>query len=85
MKTFRFYQDVEVVTIQREYYDIPARSLEDARKKASEVDSLSEIEDAEFIESEDVTTEELDIHAFQNPDVRGIYDSEDEEREDWDC
>lgn len=79
MKTFRFYQDIEVTRTYREYYDISAKTLKDARRKAQEVDNLRDCEDAEYYDSEDVLDDVADIENFQNPNIVGIYDSEGEE------
>lgn len=79
MATFRFYQDISVVRTYREYYDIEAESLEEAREKVSEVDNLRDCEDAEHYDTADLWDTIDDIHEFQNPNIIGIYDSEDEE------
>ena len=79
MKTFRFYQDIKVLKTYREYYNIQADSLEDARTKAEAVANLRDCEDAEFDEAEDLITEMDDVYEFQNPNVVGIYDNEGEE------
>ena len=76
MAKFRFYQDVEVVTTRREYFNVTAESLEDARAKASEVCSLDDLEDADYVESELLLD---DIGDFNSANIKGIYDSEDEE------
>lgn len=75
MKKFRFYQDVAVTTIRREWFDIEADSLEDARAKASNVSTLDDLLNAEYIESELLLD---DIVDFQNGNIQGIYDSEGE-------
>lgn len=75
MKKFRFYQDVAVTTTRREWFDIEADSLEDARVKASNVSTLDDLQYAEYIESELLLD---DIGDFQNGNIQGIYDSEGE-------
>lgn len=79
MKTFRFYQDVKVERIYREYYNIQAESLEDARAKAEQAANLRDCEDAEFDEGEDLFSTIDDMYEYQNPNIVGIYDSEGEE------
>ena len=76
MAKFRFYQDVQVVTTRREYYDIEADSLEDAREKVGDVSNLDDCECADYIESELLLD---DIRDFQEKNIEGIYDSEGEE------
>lgn len=79
MKTFRFYQDVKVERTYREYYNIQAESLEDARAKAEQAANLRDCEDAEFDEGEDLFSTIDDMYEYQNPNIVGIYDSEGEE------
>lgn len=73
MKTFRFYQDVLITTIRRDYYNIEADTLENARVKASKESRLDDVEDAEYIESE------LKSEAIFDQKIVVIYDSEGEE------
>lgn len=73
METFRFYQDVLITTIRREYYNIEADTLEDARVKASKESRLDDVGDAEYIESEFKSGTVLDRK------IVAIYDSEGEE------
>lgn len=83
MATFRFYQDVEVKTTRREYFEVKARNLKSAYKKLSEVTNLDECDDAEFIESEEIDDIFMDIEQFQNPDIIGIYDEDGNEQDEW--
>ena len=74
MAKFRFYQYIEVIAKRREYYEIEADSLEEARDKVGDVSNLDECNEAEYdhceieFEGEDYTGK-----------VCGIYDSEGEE------
>ena len=76
MATFRFYQDIEVIATRREYYEIEAESLEEARDKVGGVSNLDECKEAEYDYSEFMYESE-----DYSGKVHGIYDSEGEEIE----
>lgn len=79
-QTYRFSQTYTKTVTWREYYDIEAVSLEDAREKAAACDGdLDDCEDAEFIEAEE--DDEYDAEEYQRRDIDTIYDSEGEEVE----
>lgn len=79
-RKFRFSQTYEKTVTWREYYDIEAESLEEAREKAAACDGdLDDCEDAEFVEVEEDV--ENDIDAYQNRDIDAIYDPDGEEVE----
>lgn len=79
-RKFRFSQTYEKTVTWREYYDIEAVSLEDAREKAAACDGdLDDCEDAEFVEAEE--DDEWDVEAYQRRDIDAIYDPEGEEVE----
>lgn len=79
-RKFRFSQTYEKTVTWREYYDIEAESLEEAREKAAACDGdLDDCDDAEFIEAEEDM--EDDVSAYQNRKIDAIYDSEGEDVE----
>lgn len=79
-RKFRFSQTYKKTVTWREYYDIKAESLEEAREKAAACDGdLDYCEDAEFVEAEQ--EEENDVDAYQNRDIDAIYDPDGEEVE----
>lgn len=79
MAIFKFYQDYTYTRTCREYYNIEADSLEEARNKAAEVANLDDCEDAEYLESKDLETNEDSIYEYHNREIKGIYDEDGEE------
>ena len=78
MAKFRFYQEFEVTRKLREYYEIEANSLEEAREMASEVCDLEDLGDAEFDEVQELEPE-FDRNFLKSAIT--MYDSEGEEIE----
>lgn len=77
MSKFRFYQvNIKAVEV-REYYDIEAESLEEAREIASECCDLDDCENAEFLEAEECF-DSFGID-WQERNIKGIYDSDGDE------
>lgn len=76
MAKFRFYQEYQVTRKVREYYDVEAESLEQARELASEVCDLEDLDEAEFDDIEDL--EPQDDRSFLKGTIT-MYDSEGEE------
>ena len=76
MAKFRFYQEFEVTRKLREYYEIEADSLEEAREMANEVCDLEDLGEAEFDEVEEIFPE-LDRNFLKGTIT--MYDSEGEE------
>lgn len=79
MTKFRFYQDIKYTRTCREYYNIEAESLEDARKIVEECGNLRDCDDAEFDDAEDLISDSESMYEYQNPNIVGMYDSEGEE------
>lgn len=73
---FKFYQEYTITKTLREYYDIEADSLEDARELATEVADLEELDEAEFQEVEELYPE-LDRDFLKGTIT--IYDKDGEE------
>ena len=73
---YRFYQEYTITKTLREYYDIEADSLEDARELATEVADLEELDEAEFQEVEELYPE-LDRDFLKGTIT--IYDEDGEE------
>lgn len=78
MAKFRFYQEFEVTRKLREYYEIEANSLEEAREMASEVCDLEDLGEAEFDEVQELEPE-FDRNFLKSAIT--MYDSEGEEIE----
>lgn len=79
-RKFRFSQTYEKTVTWREYYDIEAKSLEEALEKVKECDGdLDDCEDAEFVEAEQ--EDEYDAEEFQRRVIDTIYDPDGEEVE----
>lgn len=79
-RQFRFSQTYKKTVTWREYYDIEAESLEEARELAASCDGdLEDCEAAEFVEAEEA--EEWDMEAFQCRNIDTIYDPDGEEVE----
>lgn len=77
-RKFRFSQTYQKTTTWREYYDIEAESLEEAREKAAACDGdLDGCEDAEFVEAEQEKSSYIDDYQYRGIDT--IYDPEGEE------
>lgn len=76
MAKFRFYQEFEVTRKLREYYEIEADSLEEAREMANEVCDLEDLGEAEFDEVEEIFPEQ--DRNFLKGTIT-MYDSEGEE------
>lgn len=70
MATFRFYQDKEVTTWVRDYYNVEAETLEDAIKQIKE--AKESLEDLEY---------DSDNVEFDYRDDSSMYDSLQEEWE----
>jgi hypothetical protein len=76
MAIFKFYQEYTDTRKIREYYEIEAESLEEARQLASEVTDLEDLFEAEFQDVENLdATDDRDY-------IKGtitIYDEDGEE------
>ena len=57
MATFKFYQEYTYTKKMREYYEIEAESLEEARQLAEGCADLEDCEDAEYIDCETIEPE----------------------------
>ena len=79
-RKFRFSQTYKKTVTWREYYDIEAKSLEEALEKVEECDGdLEDCEDAEFVEAEEDVENDIDAYQYRNIDT--IYDPDGEEVE----
>jgi hypothetical protein len=78
MATFKFYQEYTYTRKMREYYEIEAESLEEARQLAEGCADLEDCEDAEFCDCEEI--DPVDDRNFLKGTIT-IYDNTGEEIE----
>lgn len=76
MAKYRFFQDLIVTKTIREWYEVDAESLDEAREQVAEVSDLMDCDNACYCDSEELFD---DIKEMQNRQIKGIYDEDEEE------